>query len=664
MKQAYFSFILMLSLFLPALIACRQEDTVAPTVAPTADPVQAEQEPANTVSGDGDAVATAVATNTPAPPTPTPLPAKRVSVMISAEPESLYIYGDNSLAATAVRHGIYENLFTSLGFDYQAQGLEKLPSLADGDAVINTVSVSAGDIVLNASGDPVRLAPGVQIITADGEFLTFSNEESVEMQQMVVDFTLKPLVWSDGVPVTAVDSLFSFNVAADSLTPGDKTKIKRTASYEAVGDLSIRWTGVPGFLDGTYFLNVWQPLPEHQLSRFSVAELLEAEEVTKRPLSSGPFVVSEWESGEHITLTVNPYYYRLDEGLPRLGAVTFQFGMDADQNLDALLAGQVDILTESNFRENQDEIVPQLLENEADGAIAAYYQPITVFEHIDFGINSAEEYAETRPDWFEDVRVRQAMTGCTDRQRMVDELMYGKVGVLHAYVPDLHPLYPDDAFMQTFDPEAANVLLDEAGLVDTDGDGIREWIETEQGQIVATTPFSITLGTDSENALRQRINEMFAVDMQACGIHVELYDIPVIDWYADGPFSPLFGRRFDLATFAWLTNVRPPCNLYLSRNVTGPEEQGFGGWGNVNATGWSDEAYDTACELALKALPGTPDYVTSHQDAIRIFSEQLPVIPLFPQMKIAVTRPTVLNFKPDATQPSALWNLFEIDVEE
>ena len=650
-----FFFVLLLS-----AVSC-QDDGLTPTAAPIADLADVGGG-INTGSGAAADVGAATAVSIPTPaPTPTPEPLKQMVVNIAAEPASLYLYGDSSAQAVAVRHGIYENLFTTLNYDYQAQGLEKLPSLADGDAVINTVTVAEGDLVLNASGDPVSLAPGVQIITADGSFLTYDGQEGVQMPQMAVDFTFQPLVWSDGVPVTAVDSIFSFNIASDPVTPGDKTKSNRTANYEVTGDLSARWTGVPGFLDGTYFLNVWPPLPEHQLSRFTAAELLEIDETARAPLSSGPFMVVQWEPGSHILLRENPYYYRAGDGFPRVGEVLIRFESDVNENLAQIRAGSVDILTEDVFHEQLDQVTAELL---SDESLTSYFRPITVFEHIDFGINSAEEYAETRPDWFEEVEVRQAITLCTDRQRMVDELMFGQVDVLHAYVPDAHPLYPEDAFMQPFDPARANAMLDELGYVDADGDGIREFVEREEGQITATTPLSITLGTDSESTRRQRINEMFAEDMEACGIHVQLYDIPVIDWYADGPFSPLFGRRFDLATFAWLTNIRPPCNLYLSGNITGPEEQGFGGWGNVNATGWSDESFDAACGRALAALPGTPEYTTSHQAAIRIFSEQLPVIPLFAQMKTAVTQPSVRNFRPNSTQPSALWNLFEIDVEE
>jgi peptide/nickel transport system substrate-binding protein len=175
---------------------------------------------------------------------------------------------------------------------------------------------------------------------------------------------------------------------------------------------------------------------------------------------------------------------------------------------------------------------------------------------------------------------------------------------------------------------------------------------------------SITLGTNSESDIRLRINELVAADLVGCGIQVNLYDVNANDWFDDGPFSPLFGRRFDLATFAWRTDIHPPCGLYLSSNVTGPEERGFGGWGNINATGWIDEEYDAACNAALGSLPGTPEYAANHLEAAQIFTEQLPIIPLFHYLKTAVTHPTVLNFQPDPSQPSELWNLAELDIEE
>ena len=245
--------------------------------------------------------------------TPTP-PLKELIVCQAAEPDSLYMFGSNMLDGQNVRHAIYEPLYTNLSYDYQAVGLEKLPSLADGDALLQPVEVQTGDTIVDAEGNVVTLLNGVSIINSESEIITF-NDLPVMMNHMMVDFTFKPLVWSDGKPMSAQDSVFSFEINAETEDPfGSRVRnedlVARTAVYEATGPLSVRWTGLPGYHDQTYFLNVWQPLPRHQLGEFTAAELLDAEETVRRPLSTGPFVVSTWTPGEFIRVVHNPHYYR------------------------------------------------------------------------------------------------------------------------------------------------------------------------------------------------------------------------------------------------------------------------------------------------------------------------------------------------------------------
>ncbi|MAT99027.1 MAG: hypothetical protein CL608_17925 [Anaerolineaceae bacterium] len=579
---------------------------------------------------------------------------KDLIVCMAQEPDTMYPYGGSMLAASAVQHAIYENNFTTLSYDYQAQGLEKLPSLADGDAVVESVEVNAGDTVVDAAGNVVTVEEGVSLTTSDGETVEFAGDP-VMMDRIVADFTMKPRVWSDGTPVTANDSVYSFNVNADPDTPATKFTVERTTSYEATGDLSTRWTGLPGYKDSTFFINFWQPFPEHVWGAFSAAEMLEAEETSRLPVGDGPFAIQEWIAGDSIRLTPNEFYYQ--EGLPYLDSVTYKFIPDTNQLIAQLLSGACDIGTQDGMDAGQ---APFLIEAENNGLLTPYFQTGTVYEHIDFGVNSYGDYGDGigRPDWFEDVRVRQAMTMCTDRQSMVDNILFGRSEVIHTYIPSVHPLYPSGELTEwPYDVEGANAMLDEAGFVDGDGDGIREDPATG-------TPFAVTLGTTTGNEMRQQLTQIFKENLLECGVDVELYYLPSSEWFADGPDGVLFGRRFDLGEFAWLTGVEPSCSLYITDSITGPEEEGFGGWGNSNNTGWSNEDFDAACKRALGALPGTEDYEQGHIDAQIIFSEQVPVIPLFLRLKVAAARPNVLNFGVDPTQNSEMYNIFEIDLQQ
>ena len=591
---------------------------------------------------------------TPVPTIETPV-SKDLVVCMAQEPDTMYIYGGSMLAARHVQHAVYENDITLLSYDYQAQGIEKLPNLADGDAFIEDVEVNAGDLVLDSGGNPVTLEEGVEVSNAEGEVVVFDGTP-IMMQQLIADFTMKPRVWSDGTPVTTDDSVYSFELTNDPDTPSTKFLNNRTASYEATGDLSARWTGIPGFMDPTYFTNFWPPLPRHILGGYTAAELLEAEESSRLPIGDGPFAIVEWVAGDSIYMEPNPYYYRQDEGLPYLDSVTFKFIPDTNQLVAQMLSGQCDIGTQDGLNVSQS---PFLIEAEASGLLVPYFQTGTVFEHIDFGINSYGDYGDGvgRPDWFEDVRVRRAMTMCTDRQSMVDNIMYGRSEVIHTFIPTVHPLYPEDGLTEwPYDVETANALLDEAGYLDSNGDGIREDPATG-------TPFKVGLGTTIGNDMRQQLTQIFKEDMLECGIDIDLYYLSSNEWFADGPEGPLFGRRFDLGEFAWSTGVQPSCNLYTTNAITGPEDEGFGGWGNSNETGWSNEEYDRVCNIALASLPGTPEYEENHKEAQRIFSEEVPVIPLFLRLKVAATRPEVLNFQIDPTQNSEMWNIFEIDLQ-
>lgn len=582
---------------------------------------------------------------------PEPEMPKDLIICMAQEPATLYVNGGNMLAQSAVYHAIREDSFTTLSFGYQSVGVDKVPSLADGDAVINSVEVAAGDTVLDSAGEPATLEDGVEVTNSAGETVVFDGTP-VMMDQLVVDFTMKARVWSDGTPASADDSVYGFEIQSDPDTPTSKYTIERTASYEATGDMSTRWTGIPGYKDSTYFVNFWEPQPRHAWSSFSAAELLEAEESSRLPIGDGAFAIDEWVAGDSIRLSPNPYYYRADEGLPRLDSLTYKFIPDTNQMVAQLLSGQCDIGTQDGMDVGQS---PFLIEAENNGLLVPYFQTGTVYEHIDFGVNSYGDYGDGigRPDWFETANVRQAMTMCTDRQSMVDNILYGRSEVIHTYIPSVHPLYPSDLTEWPYDVEAGNAMLDEAGYVDSDGDGFRE-------DPITGVPFKVTLGTTTGNEMRQQLTQIFKENMIDCGIDVELYYQPSSEWFADGPDGVLFGRRFDLGEFAWLTGVEPSCSLYMGSSITGPEEEGFGGWGNSNDTGWANEAFDAACNRALSALPGTADYSEGHLEAQRIFSQEVPVIPLFLRLKVAAARPEVCNFGVDPTQNSELYNIAEI----
>ncbi len=581
------------------------------------------------------------------------------------EPETLYIYGGNMLAMSAVQEAVYDGPFDARSFDYQAVIMEKLPSLADGDAIIQSVTVTAGDTVMTDDGSPATLEEGMMIRESEcsaADCAVPYEGGDVEMDQMVVTFKLYPgLMWSDGTPLTAADSVYSFNVSSDPDTPSTKYTLDRTAAYEALDDVTIQWTGLPGYKDSQYFTNIWSPLPQHQLDQYTPAELIEAEETARAPLGWGPYVIEEWTVGDNIRMTKNDNYFRADEGLPKFDFVVYRMvGENSNANIAKILSGECDIVDQTSHLDDQSEL---LLELQAAGQVNATFVTGTVWEHADLGITPVT-YDDgwqdgDRPDFFGDVRVRRAIAHCFDRQAVVDTVMFGQSVVLDTYLPPQHPLFNANVTSYAYDVEAGSALLEEAGWV-LGEDGVRVF-EGDNERIPAGTRLSFNYWTTSATQ-RQQATQLLAQTAAECGIEIALEYWSPGEYFADGPDGPVFGRRFDIGQFAWLTGVEPPCDLYLTASIPGEDLEVFpAGWGGSNDAGYSSPEFDAACNAALQSLPGEASYDENHLLAQEIFATDLPVVPLYLRLKLAATRPDMCGFVMDPTANSEMWNIESFD---
>ena len=601
---------------------------------------------------------TIVVTATPSPsPTPLPPAPKVLTVCLDGEPDTLYLYGGSRLAATRhVMEALYDGPIDHLDYAYQPVILQKIPRIADGDAVVRTVRVREGDRVVDVAGEVVELAEGVRVRPAgcrtEACVVEFDGEP-LRMEKMEVTFALREdVTWADGEPVTAVDSVFAFEVASDPATPGSRYLVERTARYRALDPWRVRWVGVPGFVDPTYFVNFFSPLPRHQLERRAPGELLSADETRRYPLGWGPFVVEEWVPGDHVTLSRNPHYFRAAEGLPRLDQVVFRFTSGAPEMTARLLSGQCDVGThDADFLPS----LPLLVQAEEQGLLQVVAATNNGWEHISFGVDPVPDYRQE--SFLGDVQVRQAIAQCIDRQAIVDEVVYGRSVVPDSYLPPEHPLYAGDRLVHwDYDPVAGRALLEGVGWLDEDEDGVRE-AQRIPG-IRTGTPFEVTLLTSSDRPASQQVARIVKANLADCGIRVNVESRPQWELFADGPAGPLLGRRFDLAETAWWFDVVPLCGHYLSSEI--PDQ---GRWYGDNPTGYSNPDYDAVCSAALQSWPGTLEYEEYHKQAQVIFSEELPALPLFLWLRVAIARPNVLNFALDATAPSELYNIEMLDVE-
>jgi peptide/nickel transport system substrate-binding protein len=594
-------------------------------------------------------------------PEPEELPlTKDLVVCLGEEPESLYRYGRLSRAELAVLQAIYENDYTHLSYAYQPHGVEKLPDFTNGDAWVNEVAVSEGSRIVNADGNVVVLVPGEIVQTASGKTAVFDGTP-LTMRQIIAEFTLKPRRWADGEPVTAADSIYSYELASKTGTLAVRDKVLRTEKYEAVDDTTLRWTGLPGNRDHLYFTNIWSPLPRHAWGDHDPAGIPTSEMAARFPLGDGPFQIIAWETGQFIRLEANDYYYRANEGFPHFDSVTFRFVPDSDQLAAFLLNGECHIATQDALRPNQ---IDFLNEAASAGLLQVPFATGTVYEALNFGIDSWNGYGDGqgRPDWFEDTRVRQAIAMCIDRQKMMRDFLNGRSQVMHSFLPKAHPFYPEELSIWPHDVSEANRLLDAAGYRDANGDGYRQ--DPRTGDI-----FRFTITTTDLYQLNRQIVNRVSEELRQCGLVVDTEILPSENWYAGGESSKLFGRRYDLGHLALPIRQEPFCDLFTSWEITGPADavhpgsrQPYAGWDGLNSTGWWTRGYDEACKTAVQSWPDSSEYTANHTQAQITFANNLPMIPLFPRLKFAAARPEIIGFQMDTTQESELWNLYSLDI--
>ncbi len=596
---------------------------------------------------------TPTATTVPTP-TPTPLP-RDLTVCIGTEPRSLYPYADPSGAAALIREALYDGPIDILGYAYHPVILEKLPSLADGDARVAEIAVARGDRVIDSAGNITPLVENVRVRPAgcrDEDCAVTYDGSPLTMDQLSASFTLKPdLRWADETPVTAADSVFSFELAREATEIAAPWFEERTASYIAQDERTVTWTGIPGFLPGDYALTFWTPLPEHAWRYYSPEEVLGKPDVNRTPWGYGAYLVEAWEDSAHIQLRRNPHYYRAAEDLPNFDQLTFRFidPRNPAMGLDALEDGRCDVLTaDTNIAEDWERL--QALETE--GKARVYVTAGPVWEHITFRTQAGAN--DTRPLFFADARTRQAAAHCLDRARLIDEVLGGLSPVPDAYVPAEHPYVPDDITRYAFDPDHGAALLEAAGWHTANDNDVREARGIEG--IPDGTRLNVLYRTTT-SALHREISARVVDDLAWCGFEVFVDALEPAEFYATGAGSPLYGRDFDMAGFAWLGGVEPACELYNSAHIPGSANH----WDGDNVGGYHNPDYDALCHQALSTLPGEAEHASAHRAALRLFGEELPALPILLHPRISATRPDLGGFQVDPLAPET-WaiEVFEI----
>lgn len=578
------------------------------------------------------------------------------------EPNSLYPFGELNTAARNILAAIYDGPIDNVGYEYQPVILTQLPSLENGDAQIVKTKVQPGNTVLDSDGKLVELTTGDRVRPAgcrsDDCAISFDGVSPLEMDQMIVTFRLRPdLAWSDGAPLTADDSIYSFELQRE--TNANPYLTERTQSYEAADAQTLQWFGMPGFIDSTYFTNFWQPAPKHAWSEFPSSQLPDVDISSRTPMGWGPFILKEWIPGETITLEKNPNYFRIRDGYPKTESIKIRFIPDPDLALSELIAGRCDLIEPTVNLEDHVGLLQQMQTAEQARMFVTAGMSM---EWLGLGIVPASydngyDIQKDRQNFFADTYTRQAIAYCLDRQTISTSILHGLTDVPASYLPSGHPAYDSNSTAIPYDPQIGISLLEQAGWLDSDNDPTTPRRAVNVKNVAYNTALILNYQTTSTSQRRQ-VTAVLEESLAECGIGVHVEFMEPEDFYAPGPAGLLFGRQFDLAQYALgVDGIEPPCTWFTSEGIPTADN----GWGGSNITGFKNADFDKACRDAQTSLHEEPAYLASYRQTQIILAEQLPAIPLYSRLRIAAARPDLCGYDIDPAANS-FWNVeaFEI----
>ena len=495
-------------------------------------------------------------------------------------------------------------------------------------------------------------APDGELAPALAEAIPTVDNGGVSADGLTITWKLREgLKWSDGSDMTASDVVFTWEYCSDEATGCTaEDAFTGIASVEALDDRTVRITyEAPTPYPYDAFVGASTPIISRAQFADCVGEAASGcEEENTHPLGTGPYRIVSFTADEEAVYERNPHY-RGER--PYFDRVVLKGGGDAvAAGRAVLVAGEADYAW--NLQIEADVLAE--LEAGGEGTIVLAFSDLV--ERIvlnqtnpDPGLGDARsEYLDgENPHPFLTFRpIRQAMSMAIDREQVA--ALYEFAGKPECDLVAGPPEYVSGAndSCLTQDTAGANALLDEHGVLDTDGDGIRE----HNG-----SPLRITFMTTT-NSLRQATQELVRDWWREIGIETELIDHSAGAYFGNTPGPESYRRFFaDVQMYATGGGIEP--QNYLSDNRCTHIPTRGNHWAEGNVARACNPEYDAAYEQ-LPGLPLGPERETVAKQLNDILVQSYFEIPLVSRGIVSAHINTLKGVRYNAWD-SELWNIGE-----
>ena len=291
--------------------------------------------------------------------------------------------------------------------------------------------------------------------------------------------------WSDGVPLTADDIIYAYEVLGNK----DYTGIRYTEEFQKVIGMNDYHNGKAKTISGVKKIDdktveisfsemgqsiftggnglMASALPKHYLKDVPIKDLVSSDKIRTKPVTLGPYNLVKVSRGESMELAANPYYYK---GVPKIKKAILQV-VNTQSIVAALKAGKYDYVMEmpdSLYNNYKDFRNLEVL-----GQQDLYYSYVGFkLGHFDKakGENVSDPNAKMA-----DLNLRQAMIYAIDVDQIAQAFYFGLRQRATSSIPPVFKKYfPKDLTGFPYNLAKAKQLLDESGYKDVNNDGFRE----------------------------------------------------------------------------------------------------------------------------------------------------------------------------------------------
>ncbi len=426
--------------------------------------------------------------------------------------------------------------------------------------------------------------------------------------------------WQDGAPVTARDVIWTLRAIADP-----RNAVRSRAGYDRIARaraidartvrIVLKQPWAPAI--ATFFANGTAPqyvLPAHVLEH---EPDLERGPFASHPVGDGPYRITAWVRGDHLTYAANAAYWR---GAPRVARIDVRVVPDPGTNYTLLRSGALDW--------NLLSPVQRAALGAPDG-LAFRTVPLALVAGI--AINT------THPP-LDDVRVRRAIAASIDRPTISRKITFARYPVIDTAQPIGSWARDPSVREPAYDPAAADRLFDASGWR-RGRDGVRA-----RGGI----PLALTYVQFPESQTGVRVATVVENELEARGVRVTIKSLSNVQLFlprAEG--GTLAAGAFDLAYVPWPMGADPDDSFLFACD------------GPANYARWCDRAVD-ALERRAVAAPGAAERKALYAQIERRVADAVPIVFLFDPSYSYAYRTSLRGFFPNAFDPT--WDAYRWSV--